>query len=184
MSPRLSGHFSIFGLVFFVLKSLLGIATQWSRDKFAILTLKPPSHDKILIQQKWAMVNFPNLPYRPRPMLGNPRQTWILDSTSCWFRIHCHMNLGSGLDSLRWIADSKAHDSRFHMQEKITLHAATLTISFWFSNWICLCNEKIRHWKLCHLLLWWRNRKRRGCPCSIQFCFNSGSTCCFLLVNF
>ena len=119
MTPRLSGHFSIFGLVFFVLKSLLGIATQWSRDKFAILTLKPRSHDKILIQQKWAMVNFPNLPYLPRPMLSNPRQTWILDSISCWFRIHCHMNLGSGLDSLRWIADSKAHDSRFHMQKKL-----------------------------------------------------------------
>ena len=26
MTPRLSGHFSIFGLAFFVLKSLLGIA--------------------------------------------------------------------------------------------------------------------------------------------------------------
>ena len=59
-----------------------------------------------------------------------------------------------------------------------------LTISFCFSNWICLCNEKSRHWKLCHLLLWWRNRKRRRCPCSIQFCCNSGSTCCFLLVMF
>ena len=45
MTPRLSGHFSIFGLVFFVLTSLLGIATQWSRDKFAISTLKPRSHD-------------------------------------------------------------------------------------------------------------------------------------------
>ena len=63
------------------------------------------------------MVNFPNLPYRPRPTLGNPRQTWILDSTSSWFRVHCHMNLGSRLDSLKWIADSKAHDSRFHMQK-------------------------------------------------------------------
>ena len=41
MTPRLSGHFSIFGLVFFVLKSLLGIARQWSCEKFAILTLKP-----------------------------------------------------------------------------------------------------------------------------------------------
>ena len=40
MIPRLSGHFSIFGLDFFVLKSLLGIARQWSREKFAILTLK------------------------------------------------------------------------------------------------------------------------------------------------
>ena len=43
MNPRLSGHFSTFGLVFFVLKSVLGIARQWSREKFAILTLKPQS---------------------------------------------------------------------------------------------------------------------------------------------
>ena len=43
MTPRLSGHFSLFCLVSFVLKSLLGIARQWSREKFAILTLKPPS---------------------------------------------------------------------------------------------------------------------------------------------
>ena len=43
MTPRLSGHFSIFGVVFFVLKSLLGIARQWSREKFAILTPKPLS---------------------------------------------------------------------------------------------------------------------------------------------
>ena len=41
MTPRLSGHFSIFGLVFFVLKSLLGIVRQWSLEKFVILTLKP-----------------------------------------------------------------------------------------------------------------------------------------------
>ena len=39
----------IFGLVFFVLKSLLGIARQWSREKFEILTLKPRSHVRILI---------------------------------------------------------------------------------------------------------------------------------------
>ena len=32
--------FSIFVLVFFVLKSLLGIATQWSHVKFAFMTLK------------------------------------------------------------------------------------------------------------------------------------------------
>ena len=43
MTPRLSGHFSIVGLVFFVLKSLLGIEKQWSHEKFAILTLKPRS---------------------------------------------------------------------------------------------------------------------------------------------
>ena len=38
MTPRVSGHFSIFGLAFFVLNSLLGIARQWSREKFAILS--------------------------------------------------------------------------------------------------------------------------------------------------
>ena len=56
MTPRLSGHFSIFGLVFFVHKSLLGIARQWSREKFAILTLKPPSHVRNLIFRTWAYV--------------------------------------------------------------------------------------------------------------------------------
>ena len=39
MAPRLSCHISIFGLVFFVHKSLLGITRQWSRKKFAILSL-------------------------------------------------------------------------------------------------------------------------------------------------
>ena len=40
MTPRFSGHFSIFGLVFFVLKSLLRIARQWRSEKFGILSLK------------------------------------------------------------------------------------------------------------------------------------------------
>ena len=40
MTPRLSGLYSIFGLVFFVLKSLPGIARQWSRETFVILFLK------------------------------------------------------------------------------------------------------------------------------------------------
>ena len=44
MTPRLSGHFSIFGLVFVVLKSLLGIERQLSREKFVILPPKPRSH--------------------------------------------------------------------------------------------------------------------------------------------
>ena len=35
MTPRLSGHFCIFGSVFFVLKSLLGITRQWSRKKIS-----------------------------------------------------------------------------------------------------------------------------------------------------
>ena len=56
MTPRLSGrHFSIFGLVFFVLKSLLGIARQWSHEKFAILTLKPRILVKILVYRTWAI---------------------------------------------------------------------------------------------------------------------------------
>ena len=49
MTPRLSNHFSIFGLVFFVLKSLLGIARQWSHEKSAILTLKPRSRVGIIL---------------------------------------------------------------------------------------------------------------------------------------
>ena len=49
MTTRLSGHFSIFGLIFFVLKSLLATARQWSREKIAILSLKPRSHVRILI---------------------------------------------------------------------------------------------------------------------------------------
>ena len=44
MTPGLSGHFSIFGLILFELKSLLGIAKQWSRENIAILTRKPWSH--------------------------------------------------------------------------------------------------------------------------------------------
>ena len=36
MNPRLSGYISILGLVLYVLKSLLGIARQRSREKLAI----------------------------------------------------------------------------------------------------------------------------------------------------
>ena len=46
--PTLSRRFSIFGLVFFVLNSLLGIARQWSRKKMTVLTLKPRSLVRIL----------------------------------------------------------------------------------------------------------------------------------------
>ena len=49
MTPRLSGDFSIFGLVFFVLKSFLGIARQWSLEKFAILSPKPGNRVRIII---------------------------------------------------------------------------------------------------------------------------------------
>ena len=55
MTSRFSGHFSIFGLVFFVLKSLLGIARLWSREQFEILTLKSHSRVRILIYQMWTI---------------------------------------------------------------------------------------------------------------------------------
>ena len=44
MAPRLLGQTSIFGVVFFVSKSLLGIEGQTKLEKFAILTRKPQSH--------------------------------------------------------------------------------------------------------------------------------------------
>ena len=64
MTPRLSAHFSIFGLVFFVLKSLLGIVRQWSRNKFAILILKPQSRVRILVYRTWAIA-IDQLPKQP-----------------------------------------------------------------------------------------------------------------------
>ena len=39
MNPRLSGYISVSGLVFYVLKSLLGIKRQLSRENFAIFVL-------------------------------------------------------------------------------------------------------------------------------------------------
>ena len=47
MAPRLSGQTSIFGVVFFVTKSLLGIERQKKLEKFTILTRKPRSHVRI-----------------------------------------------------------------------------------------------------------------------------------------
>ena len=40
VTPRLSGNISMTGLVLIVLKSLLGTARQWSREKFVILSPK------------------------------------------------------------------------------------------------------------------------------------------------
>ena len=53
MTPRLSGQTSIFGVVFFVSRSLLGIEGQRKLEKFAILTRKPRSHARILIYRTW-----------------------------------------------------------------------------------------------------------------------------------
>ena len=49
MAPRLSGQTSIFGVVFFVSKSLFGIEGQKKLEKIAILTRKPRSYAWILI---------------------------------------------------------------------------------------------------------------------------------------
>ena len=56
MAPRLSGHTSIVGVVFFVSKSLLGIEKQKKLEKFAILSRKPGSHVRILIYRRWPIV--------------------------------------------------------------------------------------------------------------------------------
>ena len=53
MAPRLSGQPSIFGVVFFVSKSFLGIERQEKLKKFATLTRKPRSHVRILIYRMW-----------------------------------------------------------------------------------------------------------------------------------
>ena len=47
--------FFIFGLVSFVLKTLLGIARQWTHEKFVIFFLKPQSHDRTLVYQIWVV---------------------------------------------------------------------------------------------------------------------------------
>ena len=57
MAPRLSGQTSLFGVVFFVSKSLLGIAGQKKLEKFAILTLKPRSHARIMIHRTGPISN-------------------------------------------------------------------------------------------------------------------------------
>ena len=49
MAPRLLGQTSIFGVVFFVSKSLLGIERQKKLKKIAILTRKPRNHVRISI---------------------------------------------------------------------------------------------------------------------------------------
>ena len=47
MTPRFSGRISIFSLALFVLKSHMGVARQWSRERFAILSLKVMLHETI-----------------------------------------------------------------------------------------------------------------------------------------
>jgi len=53
MALRLSGQTSMFGGVFLVSKSLLGIERQRKLKKFAILTSKPRIDVRILIYRTW-----------------------------------------------------------------------------------------------------------------------------------
>ena len=50
---RLSGQTSLFGVVFVVFESLLGVERQKKLKKFTILTRKPRSHVRILIYRTW-----------------------------------------------------------------------------------------------------------------------------------
>ena len=86
MTPRLSGHISIFGLVFFVRKSLLGIARQWSREKFAILTLKPRSHVRILIYRTWTIGEEGQFYWKLSLSVSKSRQTFGCGAVSGIFR--------------------------------------------------------------------------------------------------
>ena len=63
MAPRLSGQNSIFGVVFFVSKTLLGIERQKKLEKFAILTRKPRNHARILIYRTWPIDNLDHISY-------------------------------------------------------------------------------------------------------------------------
>ena len=90
MTLRLSGHFSTFDLVFFVLKSLLGIARQWSRKKFAIFSVKRQSHVRILIYRKWAILRFPG----PQP------RGYEITVDSCSIYIPSHIRVLNLLSSV------------------------------------------------------------------------------------
>ena len=71
MAQRLSDQTSIFGVVFFVSKSLLGIERQKKLEKFTILTRKPRSHAKILIYRTWPI-----------------RRLQLTSSPACWMTIN------------------------------------------------------------------------------------------------
>ena len=58
MAPRLSGQTSIFGVVFFVSKALLGTERQKKLKKFTIFTRKPRSHVRILIYRTWPVSDY------------------------------------------------------------------------------------------------------------------------------
>ena len=76
MTPWLS----IFGLFFSVLKSLLGIARQCSREKFAILSLKPWGQVRILIYWTWLLLTIT----ARRPYWSF---SWVVTFKSWWWML-------------------------------------------------------------------------------------------------
>ena len=58
MATRHSGQTSIFGGVFFVSKSLSRVVRQKKIKQFTILTRKPRSHVRILIDQTWPIPSY------------------------------------------------------------------------------------------------------------------------------
>ena len=87
MALRLSGQNSIFGVVFFVSKSLLGIERQKKLEKFAILTRKPRSHARILIYRTWPKI-FPAIfPCCIAPLVKFPPKQE--DRLRIWY-FHCY----------------------------------------------------------------------------------------------
>ena len=83
ITPRDSGHFFIFGFVFFVRKRLLGKARQWNSQKFAILSLKPRSHFRSLIYRALAGYS------RYRAFLQASRPLTRIARTGLWTRLAC-----------------------------------------------------------------------------------------------
>ena len=75
MPPRLSGQPSMFGVAFFVSKSLLGIERQEKLKKFAILIRKPRSHVRMLIYRTWPI----GRSYIERGLLGGQKQMCSLN---------------------------------------------------------------------------------------------------------
>ena len=86
MTPRLSGYFSIFGLVFFVLKSFLGIARQWTRGKFAIFCLAIPRKD---LSTKKTKTNIEKMTSKPQ---GHVRILIYIERGQLVFSTNCILN--------------------------------------------------------------------------------------------
>ena len=92
MTPRLLGQISIFGVVFFVSKSPLGIEGQKKLEKFAILPRKPRSRAWILIYRAWPITgpnSFSFFTVRDyidlSPKISNVRGNDVTDLMACGF---------------------------------------------------------------------------------------------------